>query len=387
MKLESISIRDFRGIERLDLDFRDELGLIRDVIPIVGPNTSGKTTILDAITICLRTLSRDAEIRPGLRWHPSSLVRSGAVRAEITANLWFSDDEIEATREVLARSEAKGHMPLPSEGRVQVRWTYPRPDVPNPWGDYRWEPTESQMLPLGRKYLGSYLHVPGLGPKLYRRLGGVFLFDQSRTGLAGWLSGAERAQLEHLLEPEGLAGDVNGNGRGGPEFGGVPRTGGTRPFYTKDPRLLLTSLAMRASVAQDPKATEQEDFAQLKKLYEHVCRPHTMGELFNTDDGLDIEFQGPQGRYSYDGLSSGQQMILLMLLQFATRRIHRSIVLIDELELHLHPLWQDRLYLALPRLGDDNQYFFTTHSTHIRDTLSDGFCYMTGKLSEPAVMR
>ena len=385
MKLESISIRDFRGIERLDLDFRDELGLIRDVIPIVGPNTSGKTTILDAITICLRQMSRDREVRPDLRWHPSSLVRSGAVRAEITANLWFSDDEIEATREVLARSEAKGHMPLPSEGRVQVRWTYPHPELK--WGDYQWEPAEGAMLPLGRYYLAPYLHVPGLGPRLFRRLGGVFLFDQNRTGLADWLSGGERAQLGHLLDPQGLAGDVHGNGRGEPEIGRVPMTGGARPFHTKNPRLLLTSLAMRASVAQDPNATEQEDFAQLKKLYEHVCQPHTMGELFNTEDGLDIEFHGPQGPYSYDGLSSGQQMILLMLLQFATRRIHRSIVLIDELELHLHPLWQDRLYLALPRLGDDNQYFFTTHSTHIRDTLSDGFCYMTGKLAEPAVMR
>jgi predicted ATP-dependent endonuclease of OLD family len=51
MKLVSLSIRDFRGIERLNLSFQDELGLIRDCVPIVGPNTSGKTTILDAIAL------------------------------------------------------------------------------------------------------------------------------------------------------------------------------------------------------------------------------------------------------------------------------------------------------------------------------------------------
>ncbi len=45
MKLQKLSIRDFRGIESLDLDFTDELGLIRDRIPIVGPNTSGKTSV------------------------------------------------------------------------------------------------------------------------------------------------------------------------------------------------------------------------------------------------------------------------------------------------------------------------------------------------------
>ena len=53
MKLESLSIRDFRGIESLDLSFKDELGLIRDIVPIVGPNTSGKTSILDAIALSL----------------------------------------------------------------------------------------------------------------------------------------------------------------------------------------------------------------------------------------------------------------------------------------------------------------------------------------------
>ncbi len=99
-----------------------------------------------------------------------------------------------------------------------------------------------------------------------------------------------------------------------------------------------------------------------------------------------MEFTGDRGRYYYDGLSSGQQMILLMLLQFATKRIHRSIVLIDELELHLHPLWQDRLYASLSKLGDENQCAFTTHSTHLRDTIREK-CHSTGELSSLTIPR
>src|SRR5690242_8691904 len=53
MKIEGLEISDFRGIGHLKLDFRDELGRIRERLPIVGPNTSGKTTILDAIALCL----------------------------------------------------------------------------------------------------------------------------------------------------------------------------------------------------------------------------------------------------------------------------------------------------------------------------------------------
>ena len=51
MKLESIAIRNFRSIENLELSLEDELDLIRDCVPVVGPNTSGKTSILDAIAL------------------------------------------------------------------------------------------------------------------------------------------------------------------------------------------------------------------------------------------------------------------------------------------------------------------------------------------------
>jgi predicted ATP-dependent endonuclease of OLD family len=123
MKLESLSIRDFRGIESLDPSFKDELGLIRDRVPIVGPNTSGKTSILDAITLCLMPFADYYQTREGLRMSPRSLVRSGAVRASVSATVWLSDNEIDATKEVIARSEAKGHPPIPSDGRVTVHWT------------------------------------------------------------------------------------------------------------------------------------------------------------------------------------------------------------------------------------------------------------------------
>jgi predicted ATP-dependent endonuclease of OLD family len=108
--------------------------------------------------------------------------------------------------------------------------------------------------------------------------------------------------------------------------------------------------------------------------------------LYNTDYGLDMEFEGDQGNYRFDGLSSGQEMILLMLLQFATRRIHRSIVLIDELELHLHPLWQERLYHALDQLGTDNQFLLTTHSTHLRDLIRNDLVHCMGDLGERAAI-
>ena len=386
MKLEHIRIRDFRSIAKLDLPFKDDLELIRDCVPIVGPNTSGKTTILDAIALSLMPVTALYEFRDGLRLSPPALVRSGAVRANVVCTVWFSDDEIDATKEVMLRTEYPYVRQMPSENRVTVDWTFPDPQGKHRTGFCRFDPLGGWLLFRGRKILVRNLHVPGLGPRHFERLGSIVAFDQQRTGLSKRLSYYERSQLGQLLNLD-RTGEYDGEDESdSDELGTMGRFQQGGLGHTTDPRLILTSLAMRAQVNQDPEATEKEDFERLKTLYERVCHPHRIEGLYNTEHGLDMEFTGDRGRYYYDGLSSGQQMILLMLLQFATKRIHRSIVLIDELELHLHPLWQDRLYTSLSKLGDDNQCVFTTHSTHLRDTIREK-CHSTGELSSLTTTR
>ena len=43
-----------------------------------------------------------------------------------------------------------------------------------------------------------------------------------------------------------------------------------------------------------------------------------------------------------------------------------SIVLIDEVELHLYPIWQERLIETLREEPLNNQYIFTTHSPFVK---------------------
>jgi predicted ATP-dependent endonuclease of OLD family len=57
MKVAKVEIENFRHIEHLELDFTDSVGRVRDVSLIVGPNTSGKTTVLDAIALGLGVLT------------------------------------------------------------------------------------------------------------------------------------------------------------------------------------------------------------------------------------------------------------------------------------------------------------------------------------------
>jgi hypothetical protein len=259
---------------------------------------------------------------------------------------------------------------------VTVEWGYPELKGEYPSGRWQFEPEESFMLLKVRRTVARSLHVPGVTPRLFDRFGGVFSFDQKRTGAIVLLRRTNPALIRPVYPPGASSpGEGLGNGRdavGKDEF-----------FYTSDPRAILISLAAKAQAQQDPETTDREDYQRLCDLYARICQPHRIVGLVNTAHGLDLEFADEQdSRYRYDGLSSGQEMILMMLLQFATGHIHRSIVLIDELELHTHPLWQDRLYYALGELGLDNQFILTTHSTHLRDGIQSDLVYHTGELEE-----
>jgi predicted ATP-dependent endonuclease of OLD family len=50
-------------------------------------------------------------------------------------------------------------------------------------------------------------------------------------------------------------------------------------------------------------------------------------------------------------MSGGERAVFPMLMDFASWNIHNSVILIDEIELHLHPPMQQALLRALPKLG------------------------------------
>lgn len=72
-----------------------------------------------------------------------------------------------------------------------------------------------------------------------------------------------------------------------------------------------------------------------------------------------------KNEYELGSMSAGERAIFPMLVDFANWNINNSIILIDELELHLHPPLQYALLKALPKLGQNNQFILTTHSDHI----------------------
>lgn len=90
-------------------------------------------------------------------------------------------------------------------------------------------------------------------------------------------------------------------------------------------------------------------------------------QLMVTKDGLDFEVAQ---------LSDGEKVLMLMVCDIARRlaianehskgtSLNDGIVLIDEIELHLHPRWQRQIIPALRNTFPNIQFIITTHSPQV----------------------
>ena len=115
MKISTIRIENFRGIRRLDLE-------LDDVTVLIGENNSGKTSVLDAIRICLRRLgSRRRVVFDTLDFHlpdigaePSS---SDSIGIEVTFSEHAPDDW---SRKLVGRLNREGILQVDDDGRSHV---------------------------------------------------------------------------------------------------------------------------------------------------------------------------------------------------------------------------------------------------------------------------
>ncbi|UKY87391.1 AAA family ATPase [Elizabethkingia anophelis] len=91
----------------------------------------------------------------------------------------------------------------------------------------------------------------------------------------------------------------------------------------------------------------------------------------------EILINTPSGEIYFEYLSSGFKSVFIITLgiikeiefRFMDRRIvakdFEGVILIDEIELHLHPEWQEKIISILTETFPKAQFFVTTHSPHV----------------------
>jgi energy-coupling factor transporter ATP-binding protein EcfA2 len=362
VKLKKARIENFKGIKGpLEIDFTSpHTGEPRQLTCLLGDNGSGKTTVLQAIALTLSLATRRTEEPARFDW-PGFLAERvsslGPTRVELVVG--FEEQEIAVLRELHKewnkpnRAEPIGSPPfrwLPFGGAVfrnnppeyrEVKVTYSRGQISSSPEDGAWQF-------LGRFFIGDLMGTLPEKRQLLTEVGDVFWFDQNRnlgTILNGQANGEARPAagwrggVEHLREfLVGMWGYHTSPRKGvGKDF--IPPL--ESRFADLFPGTAFRGLAPRAGVV----APGPRDFYF---LLERDGRVYDLAEM-----------------------SSGEQAIFPLVYEFVRLDIAKSIVLIDELELHLHPPEQQALLAALPRIGPDCQFIITTHSPLLADVLPE----------------
>jgi|GEM_PF-1776731 len=88
----------------------------------------------------------------------------------------------------------------------------------------------------------------------------------------------------------------------------------------------------------------------------------TLGAVNRAEMRAEIVTHG--GLHRLDQLSHGERALMQLFVRIATHMTGNTVVVIDELDLHLHPIWRIRLLRALKALAKEYQglsFIFTTH--------------------------
>jgi energy-coupling factor transporter ATP-binding protein EcfA2 len=304
----------------------------------VGQNGSGKSSILQAIAAILGTATDRLSSPAELDWPGFDLSLANKAWARptiIEIDIEFSQDEIEATRDYFNRTELSqdpDKVPPGQSPTVRLRYNPDRGRVE--------APTAPEFFQFqGRSYARMIFKYAKEGTRLFERVGDVFWYTEHRT--------------TNSLTP------FESNGQAIPYDMDLLRRRMADLFYFHE-RVQRNEYQLRP--------TQRDLFADIERAYQAILPHHRFeGPVPRTDME---EILAEPWFYLFDGshqyelgeMSGGERAIFPMLFDFANWTINNSVILIDELELHLHPPLQQGLLKALRNLGRNNQFIITTHS-------------------------
>ncbi len=341
MRLEHAQIRNFKAIRDLSLSFLSASGDPRALTLLLGDNGSGKTTALQAIALTLSLAARRIGEPAQLEWQGFLAERVGSQGpSRIELVLWFDDEEVKTTRALFEawipqqHPETRHRFAAPGDLK-RVELIYENGALSSPQGP------DALSQFLGRYFIRDLLKTDETAGAHYSKVGDVFWFDQNRSLDT---TGRDLSWAKH---------GVNG---------------------------LRHELIQWYAYHTSKRVVPPSD--NLQKLTDMFGRFFPGARFVGIEPrrassagSFESYFLIQRGDHVYDiaEMSSGEQAIFPILYEFARRDIARSVVLIDELELHLHPPLQQMLLSALRTISPNCQFIVTTHSPYLEEATPDEF--------------
>jgi predicted ATP-binding protein involved in virulence len=330
MKLTQLRINDFRGIREMVLDFDEQLNVL------VGVNGSGKSSILDCLAICLSWMLN-------------------RIRTPNASGRHFSETDI---RNQATYAQAEIHIQISD---LPCQWTI----VKSRKGQTK--PSESNFLDLRNLVEVVRSEVPR-NPQLSLPL--AVYYDIHRAVLDIPLRIRKRASLDDPLS----------------SYDGALDSASTqfRTFFAwfreredvENERFRLQVPSDDAAALRRNRSLPGDDL-QLTAVRQAI---HAFLPGFSTlrvrRSPLRMTLSKGREELRVDQLSDGEKCLLAMVGDLARRLAianpssktplqERAIVLIDEIDLHLHPKWQRMVVRKLTKTFPKCQFVITTHSPQV----------------------
>ena len=334
MKIEFLELTNFRNMTSERIDFKG-----RDFVALIGDNGSGKTTIIESITKAfvpvLRAVNGDAVKQCDLsnndiKYGTNSTAVTIGVELDNESYVWTNKRRKAAFYAYDESIEAKDHLGNDLK-RLKQKYI---------------ECVTNETLPLVLYYGTDRIirEVPRRGHiknfEVTDALRNCFDNVNYFRDFYDWFKTEEDVELRGLRE--------------------------NRDYI--NPRLNCVRMALERMIV---------GYSNLRI----ELNPSRM--LLTNVNGVDLQI---------DQLSGGYKAVLSVVADIAKRLAianpnspnpieEQAIILIDELDLHLHPKWQKKIVDDLKRTFPNCQFIISTHSPFIIQTLSAAEVYDISKMS------
>lgn len=362
LKLDKIDITYFRCFESLSVPLQ------ADVNVIVGVNGAGKTAILDAIAIAL--------------WHLVAANGGGGPRQRTVQGVSLRPSDLhirpDAPDAISGRSD---HVLIKAVAKDFYGVTgYPARTESGGPRDLEWEEDILFRLPndfaYGTKQSIGLADVYGYVKALWQE---IRISDPKALiplpVVAYYRANRRLSEMPNLgdifsvsLERDrAFLGALNA---------GVDYQAMCQWFYRRENHELREKLQVRND--------RDYQFPDLKAVRAAVATTlEDVERVFFDDTTLKVSFRNPKGTpkdLELAQLSDGYRNLLALVLDFARRLAQAhphwekpldapGILLIDEIELHLHPQWQQQVITNLRKAFPNTQIIVTTHSPQVLTTV------------------
>ncbi|BBC24251.1 AAA family ATPase [Pseudanabaena sp. ABRG5-3] len=353
MKINWLSIKDFRGFRDCGITFPKN----SNIVVFIGINGAGKSAILEAISILLNVLVKD--ICSQKRTSPLSYKELSSDDINLKAKSYRLD--------MIFSSQVKNHQVFRNKDlgdKYNITLVYKQNRIDGTYRDF--------VKNIKSSILESELELLDLP---------IFIYYSINRNVVDNTKNGKPKQINKYQEPQYLAYEnaFSSHVNSFNEFVQWFKMEEDfehqlqidyKDFDYRNRRLEVIRYAIN-------KFLNVFDFAKFSDL--KIERERTINYPISLSQesiisSLTIDKDGQ--RFKFSQLSSGEKMMLSLVVDVARRLAianpsldnkleGEGIVLIDEIDLHLHPQWQRKLLPALTHTFPNIQFIVTTHSPQV----------------------